>query len=170
MNVLETLKDIRCFIFDVDGVFTDGGLLVTENDEFLRIMNAKDGFALKWAIDAGYEVLIITGGSSDGVKKRFERLGVKEVFLKIHDKISVFNQLVADGKVDASKTLYMGDDIPDYPVLKAAKIGACPNDAVPEIKSVAQIITNKKGGEGCVREVIETVLRLQGKWFKPEEA
>ena len=168
MNVLEELKEVSCFIFDVDGVFTDGGLLVTENDELLRCMNAKDGFALRWAIDAGYEIVIITGGTSEGVKWRFEKLGLKQVHIKVVDKLGLLNGLSSKGLIDPAKALYMGDDLPDYHIMKAVKIAVCPNDAVPEIKSISHIVTDKKGGEGCVREIIETVLRLQDKWFKAD--
>jgi len=165
MNVLEALKDIKSFIFDVDGVFTDGSLLVTENDELLRTMNAKDGFALRWAVDAGYQVIIITGGTSNGVKWRFEKLGLEHEHISVSDKLGLFHGLASKDIFDPSTALYVGDDLPDYHVMKEVKVAVCPNDAVPEIKSISHIITEKKGGEGCVREIIETVLRLQGKWF-----
>ncbi len=170
MNVLKQLTSIHTFIFDVDGVLTDGTLLVTEHDELLRSMHAKDGFALRWALDKGYKIFIITGGRSQGVKQRLAKLGIEHIYLGIHDKLSLFQDLVANEGLDAERSLYMGDDVPDYSVMKAVKIASCPNDAVPEIKEISHIITEKKGGKGCVREVIETVLRLQDNWFQPDKA
>jgi 3-deoxy-D-manno-octulosonate 8-phosphate phosphatase (KDO 8-P phosphatase) len=166
MNVLDSLKDINSLVFDVDGVFTDGGLLVFENGDMLRKMNAKDGFAIRHAVNHGYQVIIITGGSSAGVKKRFTNLGLKHVYIGVHDKIALFNKLVEDHVIDPAKTLYMGDDLPDYHVMKEVKVAVCPQNAVPEIKDLSNIITQKKGGDGCVREIIETVLRLQDNWFQ----
>lgn len=168
MNVLEILKDIEYLIFDVDGVFTNGELIVTENGELLRKMQAKDGLALRFAVDNNINIFIITGGNSEGVKKRFENFGLKHVYIGIHDKLSLFHKLVDESHLDPSKTLYMGDDLNDYAIMKAVKVAACPLDAATEIKEIAHIVTGTKGGEGCVREIMETVLRLQNKWFKLE--
>ena len=164
-NILSKLKDIKYFIFDVDGVFTDGGLLVTENGELLRRMNAKDGFALRHAVDTGYEVIIITGGNSKGVKSRFEALGLTEVHIAVKDKLALLQKLEQEGKVDPTKSLYMGDDVPDIDIMKKIAFRCCPNDAIPEIKEISHLITTKKGGEGCVREVVEATLRVQDNWL-----
>lgn len=166
MNVLKSLKQVEYFIFDVDGVFTDGGLIVSEDGHLLRTMNAKDGFALRWAIDHSYKLIIITGGNSLGVKERFVNLGLEHVYIAVHDKIALFNKLVKDDVIDPTKALYMGDDLPDYEVMKNVAVAVCPSDAVPEIKEISHIVTNKKGGKGCVREIIETTLRLRDDWFK----
>lgn len=168
MNVLESLKEIEYFIFDVDGVFTNGELIVTEQGELLRKMQAKDGLAMRYAIDNNINIFIITGGNSNGVKVRFENLGLKHVYIGIHDKLTLFKKLAAQSLLDPSKTLYMGDDLNDYEVMKEVKVVACPLDAAIEIKEIAHIVTGTKGGEGCVREIMETVLRLQDKWLKLE--
>jgi len=164
MSFLEKLQDIDTFIFDVDGIFTDGTMLITENGDYLRSMNTKDGFAVKYAIQQGYKVIIITGGSSKGVVTRFKRLGVEDIFDGIENKIDVLRQQVDLFGLDLGKTLYMGDDIPDYECMRWVHLPACPCDAVHEIQEVAQYISPFAGGKGCVRDVIEKVLRVHDKW------
>ena len=160
----EYLKDIKAFIFDVDGVLTDSSVLVTSEGEMLRKMSTRDGFALKTAVDAGFLVCIISGGKNEGVRKRLAGLGVKEISLGAHDKVVHLNELFEKYQLKTENVVYMGDDIPDYPVMKGIGLPCCPQDAVPEIKGISKYISHKKGGKGAARDVIEQVLKVQGKW------
>ncbi|MBU2920642.1 HAD-IIIA family hydrolase [Winogradskyella psychrotolerans] len=160
----EYLADITTFIFDVDGVLTDGTITVTTEGEMLRTMNIKDGFALKTAIDAQFNLCIISGGSNEGVRKRLAGLGIKDIFLGAHNKIEQLYSYLDQHNISKSQVLYMGDDIPDYPVMKLVGLPCCPQDAVPEIKAISKYISHKNGGKGAVRDVIEQVLKVQGKW------
>ena len=160
----EYLNHITTFIFDVDGVLTDSSVLVTTTGELLRSMNIKDGFALKFAVSAGYNVAVISAGTNDGVKLRLEGLGIKDVFLGAHDKIKQFNTYLETNSIKAENILYMGDDVADYPVMKVVGLPSCPQDAIPEIKAISKYISHKEGGKGAVRDVIEQVLKVQGKW------
>jgi len=160
----EYLADITTFIFDVDGVLTDGTITVTTDGEMLRTMNIKDGFALKTAVDAGFNLCIISGGSNEGVRKRLAGLGIKDIFLGAHNKIEQLNAYLSKHNITKSQVLYMGDDIPDYPVMKLVGLPCCPQDAVQEIKAVSKYISHKNGGKGAVRDVIEQVLKVQDKW------
>ena len=167
MNTLDLLPKINTFIFDVDGVLTDGTITLQPDGEQGRTMNIKDGYALQLAVKLGYEVIIITGGKSQIVKDRLNSLGVINVYLGSSDKMEVFEEATLSLDLDPKKCLYMGDDVPDYFVMKEVGLPTCPLDAAPEIQSISRFISGKKGGEGCVREVIEKVLRAQGKWFDP---
>lgn len=160
----EYLHQISTFIFDVDGVFTDGSLHITTTGEMHRTMNVKDGYAVRAALDAGYKVCIISGGTDEGVRKRLEALGVADVFLGAHQKTEVFKKYMKTHSLDNEEVLYMGDDIPDYPVLKLVGLACCPQDAVQEIKAISHYVSHKNGGKGCVRDVIEQVLKVQNKW------
>jgi len=160
----EYLQHITTFIFDVDGVLTDGSLNVTTTGELLRTMNVRDGFALKFAVNAGYNVAIISAGQNEGVKVRLEALGVNPVFLNASNKAEKFTTYTQENNIKPENVLYMGDDIPDHAVMQLVGLPTCPQDAVPEIKSVSKYISHKKGGEGAVRDVIEQVLKVQGKW------
>lgn len=160
----EYLNHITTFIFDVDGVLTDGSLQVTDSGALLRTMNVRDGFALKFAVNAGYNVAIISAGTNDGVKIRLEGLGIKTVYLGAHNKIEKFYEYIETNNIKPEHILYMGDDMPDYPVLKAVGLPCCPQDAVAEIKGVCKYVSHKNGGQGAVREVIEQVLKVQDKW------
>ena len=160
----EYLHQINTFIFDVDGVLTDGSVTITSEGEMLRTMNIKDGFALKTAIDTGYNLCVISGGSNEGVRKRLANLGVKDIYLGAHHKIEQLNEYISNKGITTSQILYMGDDIPDYPVMKLVGLPCCPQDAVPEIKAISKYISHKSGGKGAVRDVIEQVLKVQDKW------
>lgn len=164
LNYKEHLHHISTFIFDVDGVLTDGTIVVTSNGDMLRTMNIKDGYALKTAIDAGYSVCIISGGTNEGVRKRLNGLGIKDVFLGAHNKIEQLNTYMAEKKITHNEILYMGDDIPDLPVMALVGLPCCPQDAVPEVKNNSKYVSHKNGGKGAVRDVIEQVLKVQGKW------
>jgi len=160
----EYLHHITTFVFDVDGVFTDGTILIDPTGAFLRTMNIKDGFALKTAVDQGYHVCIISGGSNEAVRSRFEGLGVKHIYLRVHHKTKAFHEFTATQGIKQENVLYMGDDIPDIPVMELVGLPTCPQDAVAEVKNVSKYVSNKKGGKGAVRDVIEQVLKVQGKW------
>ena len=162
----EYLADITTFIFDVDGVLTDGTITVTTDGEMLRTMNIKDGFALKTAIDTGFNLCIISGGSNEGVRKRLAGLGIKDIFLGAHNKIEQLETYLDQKNISKSQVLYMGDDIPDYPVMTLVGMPCCPQDAVAEIKAISKYISHKNGGKGAVRDVIEQVLKVQNKWNK----
>ncbi|HNY54417.1 MAG TPA: HAD-IIIA family hydrolase [Chitinophagales bacterium] len=165
-HFLKKLSNISTFVFDVDGVFTNNQLLATETGDLQRTFNAKDGFALKTAIEKGYTVCIITGGTSKAVHKRFEVLGVKHNYFRVSHKLSVLNEFLSIENISPEKVLYIGDDIPDYEAMQTCGLKCCPNDAVPEIQSIADYICAQKGGDACVREVIELVLKVQDNWFK----
>ena len=168
MNLLEQFRTIKTFIFDVDGVLTPGDLLVTEKGELLRRMNVKDGYALKTALQKGYRVVIITGGNSEGVSLRLRGLGINTIYTQSHDKIVDFRAfLESNPEINAEECLYMGDDVPDLPVLNAVGMPTAPKDAIPECLSLAAYVSPFKGGEGCVRDVIEKVLKLNEDWPNP---
>ena len=158
------LRKITTFIFDVDGVLTDGRVLIDSEGQMLRLMNTKDGYAIKYAIDNGFKISIITGGTNLAVKKRLFALGVQNIYLGSHDKINSFNDLIKNLNLNHSEILYVGDDIPDIPVMKKVGVSACPQDAVQEVKAISDYVSHKNGGSGCVREIIEQVLKVQDKW------
>jgi 3-deoxy-D-manno-octulosonate 8-phosphate phosphatase (KDO 8-P phosphatase) len=164
-NFKQRLKDVRCFVFDVDGVLTDGSLYLMP-DDLVRVMNIRDGFAMKQAIVSGYIVAVISGGSSEGVRYRLNKLGIKDVFLGIENKNEKLNELIQTYKLKKEEILFMGDDLPDFEVMAKSGIPCCPNDAVPEIAELSIYVSPYKGGKGCVRDVIEQTLRLHGKWPK----
>ncbi|MEM9050776.1 MAG: HAD hydrolase family protein [Bacteroidota bacterium] len=161
----ELLPQITTFIFDVDGVFTDGVVLVMPGGQFVRRMNSKDGYAVQYAAKKGYRLVVITGGNSVDVKAGLEGLGVKHVFLSSHNKEKVYDQYLSDHNLDPKEVLYMGDDIPDFKVLEKSGVATCPADAAEEVKKISDYVSVKKGGKGCVRDVIEQTLKVQGKWF-----
>ncbi|MFZ1703181.1 MAG: HAD hydrolase-like protein [Saprospiraceae bacterium] len=156
--------DINTFIFDVDGVFTNSQVLVLENGELLRSMNTRDGQAIKIAIEAGYHIAIITKGMSEGVRKRFENLGIVYIFDKVDHKKPAFEAFTKNLQIEKKQILYVGDDIPDLAVYPLAGISACPADAAFDNLSKADYICRLSGGMGCVREVIEKVMRIQSTW------
>jgi 3-deoxy-D-manno-octulosonate 8-phosphate phosphatase (KDO 8-P phosphatase) len=166
MSYKTKLKDINTFIFDVDGVLTDGSVILSSSGEMVRTMSTRDGYAITQAIKNGFNVCIISGGNSDMVRKRLEYLGVKHIHLGVKDKLDVFEDYLIMQQLKAEQVLYMGDDLPDYEVMSRVGIAAAPNDAAPEILSIADYVSHKKGGEGCVRDVIEQVLKVKDCWFE----
>ena len=160
----EYLEHITTFIFDVDGVLTDGTVTILTDGDLLRKMSVKDGYALKTAIDKGFNICIISGGSNEGVRLRLQGLGITDVYLGANNKIDQLNDYLTKNNIKKENVLYMGDDIPDYPVMSIVGLPCCPQDAVPEIKNICKYISHKKGGKGAVRDVIEQVLKVQGKW------
>lgn len=160
----QLFNHITTFVFDVDGVFTNSEVLVMENGDLLRTMNTRDGQAVKIALEAGYHLAIITKGFSTGVRKRFELLGITNIYDKVSDKTDALVDLTEKLSIQKHEIIYMGDDIPDLPVMDLVGIAACPHDAVPEVIKKADFIASHRGGHGCVREVIEKVMKIQGKW------
>ena len=161
----EYLQHITTFVLDVDGVLTDGSVQVTTNGELYRTMNVKDGFALKTAVDEGFHMCIISGGSNEGVRKRLEGLGITEIHLGAKDKVALLNNYFKTNGIQSNQVIYMGDDIPDLAAMQLVGLPCCPQDAVPEIKAVCKYISHKKGGKGAVRDIIQQVLKVQGKWI-----
>jgi 3-deoxy-D-manno-octulosonate 8-phosphate phosphatase (KDO 8-P phosphatase) len=160
----ELMNDITTFILDVDGVLTDSSVHITPTGEMLRIMNIRDGFAMKAAIESGYNVCIISGGSNEGVRIRLRNLGLTDIYLASSNKVETFKEYTELYQINAEQVLYMGDDIPDYHVMQLVGLPTCPQDASPEIKAISNYISHKNGGKGAVRDVIEQVMRVQGKW------
>lgn len=168
MNVLELFAPIRTLVFDIDGVLTNSQLLATEEGHLLRSVNIKDGYAIQLAVKKGYNLWIISGGTSAAMQTRFQNLGMKEAHIRIKDKKALLHELVEKYDTPLEEILYMGDDIPDYAVMKMVGLPVCPADACPEIKEVSKYISPVQGGMGCVRDVLEKVLRLNGDWELPE--
>jgi 3-deoxy-D-manno-octulosonate 8-phosphate phosphatase (KDO 8-P phosphatase) len=164
MNYKQKLANVNTFIFDVDGVLTDGQVYLFQN-EVVRSLSSRDGYAIQYAAKLGYKIYVITGGNSVTVKDRLLSLGVEEVFLQSKNKKEIYKELKVRKDLVDENVLYMGDDIPDYEVMKAVGVSACPQDAAVEIKEIADYQSPYSGGHHCVRDLIEQTLRVQGKWF-----
>lgn len=162
--MLDKFKHITTLVFDVDGVLTDGNLLVLPDGVMARTMNIKDGYALQLAVKRGYRVLVISGGNSPEVKERLRKLGVTDVWMQVTDKTAILSQYLQDNGIPKESVLYMGDDIPDWQVMQLAGLPCCPSDAVREIKTISVYISPFSGGAGCVRDVIEKVMKLRHDW------
>lgn len=160
----ELMNTIDTFIFDVDGVLTDGTVHVSPTGEMLREMHIRDGFAMKAALESGYNVCIISGGSNEGVRIRLRNLGITDIHLATPDKVATFKEYIELYQIKPENVLYMGDDIPDFHVMKLVGLATCPQDAAPEIKAISTYISHINGGKGAVRDVIEQVMKVQGKW------
>lgn len=165
LNFKEKLKNLETLIFDIDGVLSASNVLISETGELLRSTNVKDGYILRYAIKKGLRVIILSGGTSESVKIRYEALGIPDVIIKSKRKIDDFAKLKQKYNLDEEKTLYMGDDIPDYELLKTVGLACCPADAADEIKEISLYVSSKKSGEGCVRDITEQVLRAKGLWM-----
>lgn len=164
MNLLQQLSQISCFVFDMDGVLTDGTLLVLPDGLMARKMNIKDGYALQLAVKKGYTVIIISGGNSPEAKERLFKLGVDQVWMGVKDKLTLLKTELDKKQIPMSQVLYMGDDIPDLAVMQAVGFPCCPADAATDIRLASKYISPFKGGEACVRDVMEQVLKLRGDW------
>jgi 3-deoxy-D-manno-octulosonate 8-phosphate phosphatase (KDO 8-P phosphatase) len=164
-NFKEDLVRVKAFVFDIDGVLSLQTINLNSFGVPNRTVNLRDGYAIQLAVKKGYFVAVITGSNSKEYLKRLKQLGVKDVYLNSRSKLEHFNEFLKRHNLDKSDVLFMGDDIPDYEVMKVAGIPVCPSDADSEIKQVAYYISDKKGGEGCVRDVIEQVLSLHNKWM-----
>ncbi|WP_343486536.1 HAD-IIIA family hydrolase [Allomuricauda sp. d1] len=163
-NYKELLKDITTFIFDVDGVLTNGSILVSTDGEMLRSMNVKDGFALKTALLKGYNICIISGGTNEGVRARLKGLGITDIYLGAHYKDEPLDEYLDIHGIKPENALYMGDDLPDIPPMKRVALATCPQNAAAEVKTICDYVSHKNGGEGCVRDIIEQVLKVRGDW------
>jgi 3-deoxy-D-manno-octulosonate 8-phosphate phosphatase (KDO 8-P phosphatase) len=161
----EDLKRVTAFVFDMDGVFSRQEMNITPKGELIRTACARDGYAVMYCIQKAYTVCIISGGSAPGVRERFERLGVRDIYLDVENKVEALNDFIIRRKFELKNLMYMGDDIPDYNVMKMVGIPVCPADACEEIKAISRYISDMPGGMGCVRDVISQVLKAKGEWM-----
>lgn len=164
MFTIEKWKKIRSFIFDMDGVLTDGLLYIGNGEEYVRSSNMKDGYALQLAVKKGYNIFIISGAESPSYRMRLEKLGIQHIFMNVKNKNELLNTLVDEGALLLNESLYMGDDVPDIECMKRCYISACPSNAVDDVKMHAIYISPFEGGKACVRDVIEKVLRVRDDW------
>jgi len=167
-NFKEDLTKVKAFVFDIDGVLSLQTISLNSFGVPNRTVNLRDGYAVQLAVKKGYLVAIISGSNSKEYLRRLKQLGVKDVYLNSRSKLEHFNTFLRKHGLDKNDVLFMGDDIPDYEVMKVAGVPVCPADADSEIKQVALYVSDKRGGEGCVRDVIEQVLRLHNKWMDTE--
>ncbi|MBV7531193.1 HAD family hydrolase [Chitinophaga sp. sic0106] len=168
MNILALFKPITTFVLDVDGVLTDGTVQLLPGGELSRKMNIKDGYAMQLAVKKGYRVVIISGGKSESVVSRLQGLGIKDIYVGIVDKKEKLQDYVFENDLRWEEILYMGDDIPDYAPMQLVGLATCPADAAPEIKSISRYVSPYGGGLGCVRDIMEKVLKLNDHWMMDE--
>lgn len=161
----EKLKKIKALVFDIDGVLSSDTMTLNDEGIPIRTANVKDGYAMRNALNMGYHIGIITGGDLKWVRFRYEKLGVEHIYMGVRDKVKCLNDFLGKTGVAADDVLYMGDDLVDYQIMKAVGVAVCPLDAVNEIKEISSYISDKKGGEGCVRDIIEQVMKSQGTWI-----
>lgn len=160
------LTKIKAFAFDVDGVLSPETITLHQSGEPMRMVNIKDGYAIQLAVKLGYKIAIITGGHTRAIYERFKGLGVKFIYMSIRNKLATYKEWRDQFNLKDEEILYMGDDIPDYEVMSIVGLPCAPADAVAEIRERAVYVSSRKGGYGCGREVIEEVLKAQGKWMK----
>ncbi|KAB2805449.1 KdsC family phosphatase [Phaeocystidibacter luteus] len=165
-NYKELLNHVTTFVFDVDGVLTDGSVLLIPGEQPYRAFNSKDGYALQLAMRKEYRIAIITGGRSEAVRERMQGLGVKDIWMGASDKKEAMEELFLMYDLKREEVLYMGDDIPDFEVLQMAGVACTPADGAPEIKAICDYVSQKAGGKGCVRDIIEQTLKVQDNWMK----
>lgn len=163
-NFKQRLRNVSCFVLDVDGVLTGGELLLLPSGDQVRTMYIRDGYAMQLAVKKGYKIIVISGGKSESVRTRLEGLGITDIYPGIETKEDVLKKIFATQKINPEHILYMGDDVPDAEAMKMCGVPCCPADAATEIKELSIYVSDKTGGKGCVRDVIEQVMRLQGKW------
>ena len=163
--MLDKLKDISTFVFDVDGVLTNGNILITETGEQLRQYSIKDGYAIQLALKKGYQICIITGAKTEAVELRLKGLGIHHIYLGASYKLPLFEDFLSKTGLKREEIVYVGDDLPDQEIMEQVAISVCPADAVEEIKAISTYISPKLGGAGVVRDIIEKVLKVQEKWF-----
>lgn len=168
MSYKSKLENIKAFVFDVDGVFTDGSVYLLPGGNMCRVMNVLDGYAVVKALKNNYLIGVITGGNDDMVKHRINYLGIKDYYAKSINKMSDFNNFKSKYNLKNEEILCMGDDIPDVDILKCSGISACPENAVSEVKEIADYISPISGGKGAVRDVIEQVMKIQRTWNKDD--
>ncbi len=168
----ENLRNIRAFVFDIDGVMTNGVFQVGPDGKPVRNLNSKDGYAIQLALKKGYIVAVISGGKCDGVKAVLQKLGMTDIYMAASHKLDAWADLLAVYEhkgLKESEILYMGDDIPDYHLIEKAGVGACPFDAAQEVRAISDYVSPKKGGEACVRDLIEQTLKVQQNWMLEED-
>lgn len=164
------LNKIKAIIFDVDGVLSAETITLSANGEPLRTVNIKDGYAIQLAQKMGVRIAILTGGNTNSVRLRYERLGVEDIYMQCAVKINTYNEFLAKYGLYDEEVIFVGDDIPDYQVMQRCGCPCCPVDACAEIKQISRYISSYKGGYGCGRDVVEQVLRTQGKWLANTKA
>jgi len=167
-NFTEELQRIKAFVFDIDGVLSNQTIPLDNRGNPLRTINLRDGYAMQLAKKKGYHLCIISGNNSMAFRKRLNALGIDNVHLSVSEKAVVLEKFMEDTGLTTEEVLYMGDDIPDYKVMKIAGVAVCPADADNEIKQISRYVSDKRGGDGCVRDVIEQVMRLHGKWMNSD--
>ena len=167
-NYKAKLGKINTFIFDFDGVLSDGMVLLTEEGHYLRRTNVKDGYALQLAIKKGYRVVIISGAKAEGMHHRLFNLNIRDIYLGVPNKLKVYEEIKEKYSITDENIIYMGDDIPDYEVMRQVAVAACPANAATEIKEISDYISDKNGGEGCVRDIIEQTMKLHKKWMNKD--
>ncbi len=165
-NFKEDIALTEAFVFDVDGVMTDGGIIPTADGDFIRRYNAKDGYALAYAVKMGYKVCVITGGRGKTLENRLRMLGITRYHTDCMDKITTMRRFFAEEGIDPANTIYMGDDIPDLDCMREVGIPVCPSDAASEVIEVSRYVSEYRGGQGAVRDIVEQVLRARGDWAK----
>lgn len=168
-NFKEDLAHIAAFVFDCDGVFTNGEVTIIPPGEAVRTFNVKDGYAVALAVKRGYPICIISGGVGELMRKRFLSLGIKDVYLGCGNKLGALNEFASKYGLDRENVLFMGDDMPDIEVMRAVGVPTSPKDAAPELKHISRYVSSFEGGRGCVRDVIEQVLKAQGNWSSSAE-
>lgn len=168
INYKEKLHKIKAFVFDFDGVMSDGNVWTYGNKELVRCTNVKDGYAIHYAVKKGYILAIISGGVSSSIDNRMQFLGVSQVYTGCSYKMDTYKKFLEENGLQPEEVMVMGDDIPDYEMMKNCGVSVCPADAATEIKEIADYISIFPGGKGCVRDIIEQTLRLQGQWFQPD--
>lgn len=168
INYKEKLHKIKAFVFDFDGVMTDGNIWTYGDHETVRCGNVKDGFAIQYAVKKGYIIALISGATSLSIDNRMSALGVTQIYTGRANKLSTYKEFLETNHLSNDEVVCMGDDIPDYEIMQASGVAACPADAAEEIKEISDYISLYPGGHGCVRDIIEQTLRLHGNWFHPD--
>ena len=164
------LQTIKAIIFDVDGVLSLNTIQMSPDGMPVRTVNIKDGYAIQLAIKMGLKLAIISGGTDKGVEQRYRKLGMTDIFMSCSTKIQVFHKFLEDNRLTAENVIYVGDDIPDYEIMQVVGCPCCPADACPDIKAISTYVSPYNGGEGCVRDIIEQVLRANGHWLSSAKA
>lgn len=167
-NYKSILKNIKTLIFDVDGVFTDNRVILFPGMEPVRTFSARDGYAIQYAMKKGLQLVIITGGKSESVLERLHESGIEHVYTSIKNKEKKLDEFIEETNADPENILYMGDDIPDLRIMLKVGLACCPQDAVNEVKNICNYVSPIKGGQGCVRDIIEQTLKVQGKWMEED--
>ena len=161
----QKLPHITTFILDVDGVLTDGSVILMPSGEMVRTMHTKDGYAMQLAIKKGFRIAVITGGRDKMVEERLKYLGLTDIYSGVRDKMDAYTDLLYSYNLKPEEIIYMGDDVPDIAVMREVGLSCCPNDAVADVRAISEYISPIEGGKGCVRDIIEQTMKVQGKWF-----